>query len=41
VGNLLKNIFSANPKISTKAFIAHRKGQVEEVEFATTEWDNE
>eukprot|EP00349_Pseudokeronopsis_sp_Brazil_P006712 CAMPEP_0202958714 /NCGR_PEP_ID=MMETSP1396-20130829/2985_1 /ASSEMBLY_ACC=CAM_ASM_000872 /TAXON_ID= /ORGANISM="Pseudokeronopsis sp., Strain Brazil" /LENGTH=118 /DNA_ID=CAMNT_0049676905 /DNA_START=951 /DNA_END=1307 /DNA_ORIENTATION=+ len=41
VKNLFRNVFEGKPIFTTQPLIKHNKGQVEEVEFATTEWDNE
>ena len=40
IGDFLKNLFSKRPKISTKTFHKFAKGHIEEVEFATTVWEN-
>ena len=40
VGSFFKNIFSRRPKLSTKSFMSFDKGQIEEVEFATSVWEN-
>ena len=39
VGQFLKNVFSKKPKLSTKNFTRFEKGHIEEVEFATTTWE--
>lgn len=39
VGQFLKNVFSKKPKLSTKNFTRFEKGHIEEVEFATTAWE--
>jgi hypothetical protein len=41
IGDFLKNIFSTSPILSTKSFQRFEKGQIEEVEFATTVWESE
>ena len=40
MGDFLKNLFSKSPKLSTKKFQNFEKGHIEEVEFATTVWEN-
>lgn len=40
VGDFFKNLFSKRPRLSTKAFHKFSKGHIEEVEFATTAWEN-
>lgn len=36
---LFRNLFSKKPKFSTKKYQNFPKGQIEEVEFATLEWE--
>jgi hypothetical protein len=40
LGELFKNVFSRTPKFSTKSFHKFERGQIEEVEFATSAWEN-
>jgi hypothetical protein len=40
IGEFFKNVFSKQPRLSTKSFQRFNKGHCEEVEFATTVWEN-
>ena len=40
IGEFFKNVFQRNPKFTTKSFHKFDKGHIEEVEFATTAWEN-
>ncbi len=40
LGEFIKNVFSKQPRLSTKSFTRYEKGQIEEVEFATSCWEN-
>ena len=40
LGEFFKNVFSRTPKFSMKSFRKFERGHIEEVEFATTVWEN-
>jgi hypothetical protein len=40
IGEFFKNVFSKQPRLSTKSFTRYDKGHIEEVEFITTAWEN-
>jgi hypothetical protein len=40
IGEFFKNVFSKQPKLSTKSFTRYEKGHIDEVEFATTVWES-
>ena len=40
IGEFFKNVFSKQPRLSTKSFTRYEKGHIEEVEFITTVWEN-
>lgn len=40
IGEFFKNVFSKQPRLSTKSFTRYDKGHIEEVEFVTTAWEN-
>lgn len=40
IGEFFKNVFSKQPRLSTKSYQRYSRGQCEEVEFATTVWEN-
>ena len=39
IGNIFRNLFSKQPKLSTQCLTKMDRGHVEEVEFATEEWE--
>lgn len=40
LGEFFKNVFSKQPRLSTKSFTRFEKGHIDEVEFATFAWEN-
>lgn len=40
IGEFFKNVFSKQPRLSTKSFTRFEKGHIEEVEFATSAWES-
>lgn len=40
IGEFFKNVFSKQPRLSTKSFTRYEKGHIEEVEFATVAWES-
>jgi hypothetical protein len=41
IGEFFKNVFSKQPRLSTKSYSRYERGHIEEVEFATTVWESE
>jgi hypothetical protein len=40
LGEFLKNVFSKQPRLTSKNLQRYEKGHIEEVEFATSCWEN-
>jgi hypothetical protein len=40
IGEFFKNVFSKQPKLTSKSLTRYEKGHIEEVEFATTIWES-
>lgn len=40
IGEFFKNVFSKQPRLSTKQLTRYEKGHIEEVEFATVAWES-